>query len=365
MKILCDRQQLQEAFSVVSGIAPLKTPKPIIQNVLLKAEGDSLSFFATDMEMSAKVTIDSVKVSKPGMALLPARETNALLRELSDPTLSIETKEFRSTLESGGGSFVLVGDDPDLFPKESSLKKGQTICIEAGRFIDMVSKTSFSAAREETRYAINGLLLDSAGGCLRLVATDGRRLALRYENLDGEVPELRVVVPNRAFQALGRIVTDDDTDELEILASENQIAFKIGQRTLISQLLENRFPDYEQVIPKAADSTIEINKAILEKNLRRVAVLSSGDVRMVRFNFTESSLELSAESAGVGRADLNMEVETKGAGGAISFNPDYLLDALKVAEHEVVRVDMSDEATPAKFTLGEAYTYVLMPISGS
>lgn len=365
MKILCDRQQLQEAFSIVSGIAPLKTPKPIIQNVLLRAENDSLSLFATDLEMSARVSMDSVKVKEPGSALLPARETNSLLRELSDPTLSIEVKEFRSTLQSGGGSFVLLGEDPEFFPRETEIKQGRELCISAGLFMDMVSKTIFATAREETRYAINGLLLESAEGCLRLVGTDGRRLALRYENLDGDIPEIRAIIPNRTFQALARIITEESDQILKIIASENQVAFTVGKRVLISQLLENRFPDYENVIPKAADTSIEINTAVLERNLRRVAVLSSGDGRTVRFNFTATGLELNAESSGVGRADLSMEVEIKGAGGAISFNPDYLLDALKVTELETLRIDMSDEATPAKFTLGESYTYILMPISGS
>ena len=139
----------------------------------------------------------------------------------------------------------------------------------------------------------------------------------------------------------------------------------MGGTTLVSQLLEYKFPEYEVVIPKAAETSIEIQRDQLEQNLRKVAVMSSGDLRMVRFNFSSSSLEMSAESSGIGRADLVMDVEVKGAGGSISFNPDYVLDALKVADLETIRLDMTDDSTPAKLTLGEAYTYVLMPISGS
>ena len=113
MKILCDRTALQEAVSVVSSVVPLKTTKPILQNLLVKADGDGITLFATDLEMAARVRLDTVKVSRKGSALLPARETAALLRELGDPTVTIESNDQRSRIESGGGSFVLLGEDPE------------------------------------------------------------------------------------------------------------------------------------------------------------------------------------------------------------------------------------------------------------
>ncbi len=366
MKILCDRDQLREAFALVAGVSPQKTPKPILQNVLLRAEDDSVVLFGTDHEISARVVLNSLKVSKPGSVLLPAKETSALLRELSDPTVSLKSKEFRCTLESGGGSFVLVGDDPSQFPSEPSLKGGQEISLEAGEFLDMARKTIFAAARDESRYMINGVLLDCRDDCLRMVATDGRRLALNYRNLKGKKnPKVKVVLPIRALQSLSRAIPDDSKEPLQITISENQVGFRFGNTLLVSQLLECKFPDYEVVIPRAAETTAEISKVLLEKNLRKVAVLSSGDLRMVRFSFNSSSLEMTAESTGVGRADLMMDVTINGAGGSISFNPDYLLEALRVTDMETIRLDMTDDSTPAKLSLGEEFTYVLMPISGS
>lgn len=350
---------------MVGGIPPLKTPKPVIQNVLLRASDDGVTLYATDLEMSAKVAVDAVKVSTPGSVLLPARETAALLRELSDSTLTLHSKEDRCTIDSGTGSFVLLGEDPSLFPPEPSLAEGTTLELPAHAFVDMIRRTNFAAAREETRYAINGLLLDYQNGCVRLVGTDGRRLSLCYVNIEGPAQSIRAVVPIRALNALTKAMPEDLDVPLRVTLGPNQVRFQIGNIELVSQLLDNRFPDYEQVIPKAADSTIEIDRVQLEKNLRRVAVLSSGDVRMVRFQFEGAELKLSAESSGVGRADLAMGVDMQGKGGTISFNPDFLLDALKVSDLEIVRIDMTDDATPAKFSLGESYTYILMPISGS
>ena len=115
MKILCDRAALLEAVSVVSSVVPTKTTKPILQNVLLRADDDGISLFATDLEMAARVQLDSVKVSKKGTVLLPGKETSALLRELSDPTVTLESSDLRCRIDSGGGSFVLLGEDPEQF----------------------------------------------------------------------------------------------------------------------------------------------------------------------------------------------------------------------------------------------------------
>ena len=367
MKILADRNQLQEAFSLVAGIVPQKTPKPILQNILMECGSDGVTLFATDYEISARVDVESVKVQKPGSVLLPARETSALLRELNDPTLTLKSKEMRCTIESGGGSFVLVGDDPEQFPTETQIGKGTKIKIPANAFLAMVRQTVFAAAREESRYMINGVLFDCRDDCLRLVATDGRRLALNYYNLEGskKSPKIKSVVPIRALQMLTKAITEDLTEDVEITFTDNQVGFRFAAVSLVSQLLECNFPDYDVVIPKSAETSCDINRELLERNVRKVAILSSGDLRVIRMDFEDQSLAMSAESSGVGRADQVMDVDIKGAGGSLSFNPDYVLEALKVTNQDVVRLDMSDESTPAKMTLGEAFTYILMPISGS
>jgi len=371
MKILCDRQQLSEVFGIAAGITPLKTPKPIAKNVLLQAEGESLILQATDFEMSARLRLDSVKVKEPGTILVPAKETAALLREISDPTVTLESEELRCTLRSGGGSFVLLGDDPALFPQEITLEEGKRIRISGDRFGEMLRKTAFAAAREDSRYAINGLLIQTKDNSLRIVATDGRRLALCYENMDTDIPEAEMIVSLRALHALARAIPEGSKQELEIVFTENQAGFSFEKAgaaanfTLVTQQLDSRFPDYEGVIPKVADTTVDISKSLLESNLRRVSVLSSGELRLVRFKLSSSSLELSAESSGIGRADVVMDVDVKGPGGSIGFNPDYVLEALKATDQGTVRLDMTDEETPAKFTLGESFTYVLMPISSA
>jgi DNA polymerase III subunit beta len=372
MKILCDRTALQEAVTVVSSVVPVKTTKPILQNLLLRAEGDAIVLFATDLEMAAKVQLDAVKVSKKGTVLLPAREAAALLRELTDPTVTLDSSESgsaggsgqRCRIESGGGSFVLLGEDPQQFPDEAQTKSGKRLTIPSGRMLRMIQETVFASAREETRYAINGVLLDAAAGALRMVATDGRRLAISYENVDAKT-EFRIVVPLRALNTLSRALVEGSKEPLEIDVSDKQIVFHTGKAQLVSQLLETRFPDYEGVLPKAADTTVEVSREVLESALRRAAILCSAELRMVRIEVGEQSLRMTAESSARGRAEVVVDAVVKGAGGSINFNPDFIIEALRVCQLEQVRLDMSDDAMPAKFTLGESFTYVVMPISGT
>lgn len=367
MKILCDRAALLEAVSVVSSVVPSKTTKPILQNVMLRADSEGISLFATDLEMAAKVRLDSVKVSKEGSVLLPGKETAALLRELSDPTVTLESSDLRCRIESGGGSFVLLGEDPEQFPAEASVKSGKRLDVPSGVLLRMIQETMFAAAREETRYAINGVLVDVGSGCVRLVATDGRRLAISYQNEVHSEDDVafKAVVPLRALQTLARALTDDSKENLTIEVGEKQIVFTTGQMQLVSQLLDTRFPDYEGVMPKAADTTIEVQKAVLEGALRRAAILCSADMRMVRFDVGDQQMKMTADSSTRGRADIAIDAVVKGAGGNINFNPDYILEALRQCDLDQVRLDMSDDSMPAKFTLGESFTYVVMPISGA
>jgi DNA polymerase-3 subunit beta len=162
-----------------------------------------------------------------------------------------------------------------------------------------------------------------------------------------------------------RASPEGSKEDLKITVGEQQAEFTFGKVQLVTQLLESRFPDYEGVVPKAADTTVELNKQMLESSLRKAAILCAEDVPMVRFEVADNTLRLTAESSSRGRADVHMEAVTKGAGGTINFNPSYLLEAMRVSDLETIRLDMSDDSMPAKFTLGESFTYVVMPISGS
>jgi DNA polymerase-3 subunit beta len=278
--------------------------------------------------------------------------------------VTLESTEQRCRIESGGGSFVLLGEDPQQYPDEAQVKSGKRLELPAGRMLRMIQETVFAAAREETRYAINGVLLDAAAGCVRMVATDGRRLSISYENVETKA-EFKVVVPLRALNTLARALAEGSKNALVVDVGDKQIVFNTGKMQLVSQLLETRFPDYEGVLPKAADTTVEVQRSVLESALRRAAILCSAEMRMVRFEVGEQSLRMTAESSARGRADVVVDCVVKGSGGSINFNPDYILEALRVCQLDQVRLDMSDDSMPAKFTLGESFTYVVMPISGA
>jgi DNA polymerase III subunit beta len=169
----------------------------------------------------------------------------------------------------------------------------------------------------------------------------------------------------RALSTLARALTEGSKEPISISVSEKQITFTTGHTQLVSQLLETRFPDYEGVLPKAADTTVEVQRSVLESALRRASILCASELRMVRFEVGDRALQLTAESATRGRADVSIDAVVKGSGGSINFNPDYITEALRQSKMDQIRLDMSDDSMPAKFTLGESFTYVVMPISGA
>jgi DNA polymerase III subunit beta len=154
-------------------------------------------------------------------------------------------------------------------------------------------------------------------------------------------------------------------EPISISVTDKQVTFTTGHTQLVSQLLETRFPDYEGVLPKAADTTVEVQRVVLEGALRRAAILCANELRMVRFEVGDQALRITAESAARGRADVSIDAVVKGSGGSINFNPDFITEALRQSKMDQVRLDMSDDSMPAKFTLGESFTYVVMPISGA
>jgi DNA polymerase-3 subunit beta len=164
---------------------------------------------------------------------------------------------------------------------------------------------------------------------------------------------------------LARALTEGSKDNVVIEVGEKQVVFTTGKTQLVSQLLDTRFPDYEGVMPKSADTTVDIQKAVLEGALRRAAILCAAEMRMVKFEVGDNTLRMVAESSVRGRADVSIDAVVKGSGGSINFNPDYILEALRQCALDEIRLDMSDDSMPAKFTLGESFTYVVMPISGA
>jgi DNA polymerase-3 subunit beta len=363
MKVLCDRERLKEGLAIANNVIPTKSTKPMLSNVCLVATEDALELVGTDLEVALRYRIEDVKVEEPGTVVVPARVTFDFVRDLSGETLTIETKDGNCQIVSGADFCELVTLDADEFPVVSRFTDEGSYSIQGGTFTSLVNRTVFAAAREQGRYAMHGVLTEVEDGVMRLVATDGRRLAVAHTALDtdGKLPG-PAIVPTKGMQLFCRVITDP-LEQVRLHFGENQIGLKTSTAEVFARLLDGDFPRYQAVIPKETGNTVQADTDLLGRKIRLVANVTGDEARAVRFSLEKGHMQLFGQSAGRGEATAHMEVEYGGKHAEIAFNPDYVSDGLKNCERDTVTLEFNEKTSPGKFTLGENYVYVVMPIT--
>lgn len=363
MKVLCDREKLREGLAIVNNVIPARSTKPVLENVRLVATDSALELIGTDLEVSVRFAIDDVKVGEPGVAVIPARVALDFIRDLASETITLQTDDTTCTITGGADTCELVTMDVDEFPVTPKFEDQDTLSLQAGTFTRLVGQTAFAAAREAGRYAMHGVLITVADEKLQMVATDGRRLALASAAVES-VPAnaAPAIVPTKGIQMFGRVI-DDPLALVKLRFGENQIGMKTQHAEIFARLIDGEYPRYSEVIPAESKNSLEASADMLGRKLRLVANVTGDEARAVRLKIDKGELELFGQSVGRGEAHAHMEIDYAGGPALIAFNPDYVLDGLKNAEREVVRLEFNDKASPGKFTLGESYIYIVMPIT--
>jgi DNA polymerase III subunit beta len=370
VKIACDRPELSEALSLAASVIPARSPRPVLQNVCLRAGPDGVEVLATDLEVSIRAKVQRVDVERPGQALIPAAKAVAILRELEGDKVEISSDDRIATISAGGSRFKVVGEDPAEFPQiptfDAEKPGAGTLKFAREQLEAMIRKTGFAAATEATRYALNGVLFDLKNERLRLVATDGKRLALCERPVHFPPGEggtaVHVVVPNKGVSLLARLAPpDDETISLRFL--EGQLLAASSRATLTAQLVQGHFPPYDGVIPKDFPRRIEFEAGPFMGALRRAALLTTKDSQAVRLSFGFNKLTLSSRTPDVGESTVELPVPYADDPMEVGFNPQFMMDALKVLDSERFVMELKDEASPGVIREGESFTYVVMPIS--
>jgi len=372
MKFLCDKSRLENAIAPLLLAIPTKeSPKPSLKCLHLTADADTLFLRASNMEVSIEISLDSVKVDQPGIGLVPARRFHALLHEISDPTVEVEIDEGTLRLPTSTGNFEFVTADPKDFPELEFTSSGERFEVPIATLCSLYGSVEFACAREATKYAMNGVLMSVKDGKLTFVATDGRRLALNSSELDlgslGSADEdaaLQALLPHKCLAAVVRSVEDLGDENMTVAVSDASVGFSVPGRKLNVQRIIGSFPDYEAVIPKDLSNSVELNKSLFESNLRRTAVLTEDMNPAVKITFEGNEAVFESEAAGLGSAQTKMDVALSGPGGSITFNPNFIFDAMKLAQHDPVNFLFEDANAPGKFILGEQFLYIVMPITG-
>ncbi|MDP6538034.1 MAG: DNA polymerase III subunit beta [Planctomycetota bacterium] len=363
MNVLCDREKLREGLTIANLVVPPRSPKPILENICLVATDDALELVGTDLEVAIRYRIEDVKVTETGSTVIPARVAVDFIKDLTGETVELKTKGRTCHIGAGADTCELVTAEADEFPVVQRFDGERTFSIQAGTFSRLVNQTAFAAARDAGRYAMHGVLVEFGEGKLNLIATDGRRLAVSGAPIDiGDQQRPSAIVPTKGMNLFCRVL-NDPLEQVRFQFDENQIGMSTANAEIFARLIDGEFPKYSAVIPTKTKHCMEADAEVLGRKLRLVANVTGAEARAVKLELKKNELEVSGQFAGRGEAHAHMEVAYKGDAAEIAFNPDYVVAGVKNCEKDVVQLEFEDKTSPGKFTLGEDYIYIVMPIT--
>jgi len=364
MKLKFNRQEVADALSAICSVVSVRTPKEILKCVHVEAQADVLLLSATDLELSLQCAVTQVEVAKPGETLVVADTLNRIVRECVDEILTVETTGNNLEVRGTGSRFQIVTQAPADFPPVPKMEGEPSFVIAHDELRRLFEWTVFAAARESTRYAINGVLWEVEGDQFTLAATDGRRLSVAKTKLPKPAKHAvpQAIVPTKALQLFGRLNADADT-MVEVKITSNQLRLKTAGFTMSSNLVEGHFPRYQDVVPTDCDRTAELNTAEFNSALRRAALLTNEESKGVRLSFDNGTLTLSSRAPEQGEATISVPVRYTGTPTEIGFNPIFLMDVLRVTREDDVVFAFKEANRPGLLRVGDDLLHVVMPVN--
>ena len=362
MEVVLERDAFVKGLQMVQNIVEPRQTLPILANVLIECEDDTVRLTATDLEVGARVSIPA-RVASKGAITVPARKLAEIVKELPAAAVTLRVHDGTSmSLRCAGVTYKLVGLVADDFPAVVPAAPEAWVTVEARTLKDMLGQTSFAVSHDETRHALNGVLFSFQGKEVRLVATDGHRLALSTRPVGQGVGGVTGIVPRKAVTEIMRVLGAGE--DVQMAITENQFVLQMPNFVLTARLIEGQFPNYDAVIPRAHPGKLVISRAMLMAALRRVAVMADERNKPVKFTLGPAALTLAASTAEAGEAEEVLEVSYSGESVTIGFNSRYVLDAMTPLEKDQIVLEFKDALSPGviKSVEEEGYCCVIMPM---
>lgn len=366
MKLHCPRSSLAAALQTVSGVVPTRTPKDILKNVKLHLAEGRATLLATDSEIGIRCELEGVETSSAGDVLLPTQRISAILRESQEGTVELEVTEQALLVRTGRSEFRLSTEDPAEFP-DVAVFDDDAYHVVVGRQLKVaIQRTLFATDVESSRYALSGILIETAQDSMALAATDSRRLAVAHTpcSVVGEATApARPIVPSKAMQLIERSIHDDE-QEVHIAFHANDVVVRSGASTIYARLVEGRFPKYQDVIPRDAPISIELVAGPFLSAVRQSMIVTNDESKGVDFSFADGNLTLTSMGADVGSSRVELPISYSGEPVVITFDPKFVADYLKVLDPaSTVSLNLIDSHSAAVFRSDGEYTYVVMPLA--
>lgn len=363
MKIKVDKSDLQKGIQAVGNIITSKNILPILSNILFETQKNKIKLTTTDLDIGIAYTMDA-EIIEPGALTIPTKRLSDIIKELLGGMVTLVTKKNNIVeIQLNNCEFKLMGLPKEEFPKLPEFKDKEVVIFEQAALKEMLYLTFFAVSHEETRYVLNGLLLELKAGSetnVKLVGTDGRRLAVAERKLPIKIQkDIKIIIPFKTIQELVRNLKEEGSASLVV--GQNQVFFEMDNITIISRLIEGDFPDYQKVIPAASGIKIRLNKEQFMLVLRRANLLTTPDFQAVRFELFKNKLVVSKATPDIGEFREEIQVEYGGKELAIGFNPGYLLDMLKNWRPEELTLELYDAEKPGAIRSTD-YVYIVQPM---
>jgi DNA polymerase-3 subunit beta len=364
MKFTSSRENLLAPLQQVVGVIEKRQTLPILSNVLIRLDGQRLEFTGTDLEVQL-VTHSVAESGDGGQITVPARKLLDICRLLPEGSaVSLEAGADKLAVKSGRSRFSLSTLPADNYPAFDLASPEVELAVSARVLKKAMEKTLYAMALQDVRYYLNGLLLDLDGGLLRTVSSDGHRLAVYEETLEGvDVEPRQVIVPRKGVMELYRLLGDQD-EPVTLGIAANNIRVLMGGVSFSAKLIEGRFPDFRRVMPRDITKTIHIGKDLFKSALTRVAVLSTEKIKGVSLEVRGNTMKLQAQNPEHEEAEEELEVRLEGEGLSVGFNAAYLLDAINNVDADEVRLSFTDAGNSCLIEdpQNQKYRFIVMPM---
>ena len=337
MRFTISREKLQEGLAAVTATIPAKTTLPVLANILVEATEKGIRLSGTDLDIAVTTEV-AADVETPGAITIPAKKLSEIARELPPAPVRIAAVgEQRVTLDCGRTHFKILGLPRDEFPAFPNVRFNESWRIRSGDLQKLIAHTSFAVSTEESRPILNGVLWELKPDMMRMVATNGHRLAKMEMSIKATgAPSADLIVPPKALEQIRRLFPEDE--ELEIAKGENHLGFRSPFTAVFTRLIEGPYPPYAQVIPKDNNRVAIADRTALTSALRRMSIIASDQTHRIRLSFNSGMLRFSVQTPDLGEATDELAVRYAGDQLDIGFNASYLLEILRYIPTDEVKL---------------------------
>jgi len=368
MKFNASTKEFSELLSNVLPAVSTRNTLPSLSHFLVEAKNDTVNIYATDLEIGIESSIKT-DVEKEGSATIPARRLADIINVIETETFSLnKITDNQCEIKSSDSNtkFEMLAGEKEEFPVLPEPKEDISAEMEVSKLKEGIEKTIFSVSRDESRYVLCGIFMESDGENFNMVSTDGRRLSMFKTKLEKKSKLFKAIVPTKATSILDRALSgNEEKVKISISRKENQIYFAFGNTIIYSRLIEGDYPNYNQVIPEKSTKVLKIKTSDFYKATRQMTAVTVKSFLAVKYKFAKNKAVVSVNAPEVGSGTSTIDVEYGGDEIEISFNPEYILNMLKVIESSEIKLELTTAINPGKITPlseKESYIGVVMPM---